>query len=78
MEILTPFQQRLLKAVGQSPIASHFYLTGGTALAAFLLRHRLSEDLDFFTADPNAVQLVRAHLEQVAVHARLGRRARPA
>lgn len=67
MEILTPFQQRLLKAVGQSPIARDFYLTGGTALAAFFLRHRLSEDLDFFTANPNAVQLVREHLEQVAV-----------
>jgi predicted nucleotidyltransferase component of viral defense system len=25
-----------------------FYLTGGTALAAYYLRHRLSEDLDFF------------------------------
>ncbi len=67
MEILTPFQQQLLKRVGQSPIASNFYLTGGTALAAFLLHHRLSEDLDFFTADPNAVQLVRRQLEQVAV-----------
>ena len=29
--------------------ASVFYLTGGTALSAFYLHHRLSEDLDFFT-----------------------------
>lgn len=27
----------------------NFYLTGGTALAAFYLRHRFSEDLDFFS-----------------------------
>ena len=59
MEILTAFQRQLLKHIGQSSIANNFYLTGGTALAAFFLHHRLSEDLDFFTADPNAVQLVR-------------------
>lgn len=67
MEILTPFQQQLLRHAGRSPIASSFYLTGGTALAAFFLHHRLSEDLDFFTADPNAVQLVRGQLEQIAL-----------
>ncbi|MDO8519817.1 MAG: nucleotidyl transferase AbiEii/AbiGii toxin family protein, partial [Deltaproteobacteria bacterium] len=27
----------------------HFYLTGGTALAGFYLKHRFSDDLDFFT-----------------------------
>ncbi|MEW5692252.1 MAG: nucleotidyl transferase AbiEii/AbiGii toxin family protein [Candidatus Hydrogenedentota bacterium] len=25
-----------------------FYLTGGTALSEFYLKHRISEDLDFF------------------------------
>lgn len=65
MEILTPFQHKLLKAIGASRIADNFYLTGGTALAAFFLQHRLSEDLDFFTADPNAVGLVRPSLETV-------------
>lgn len=31
-----------------------FYLTGGTALGRYYLRHRYSEDLDFFVnADPN-------------------------
>ena len=28
---------------------NHFYLTGGTALSEFYLRHRFSEDLDFFS-----------------------------
>lgn len=31
-------------------ICSSFVLSGGTALAAFYLGHRYSEDLDFFTA----------------------------
>jgi len=30
-------------------LARQFYLTGGTALAAFYLHHRYSEDLDFFS-----------------------------
>lgn len=30
-------------------ILAQFYLTGGTALSAFYLEHRLSQDLDFFT-----------------------------
>lgn len=30
-------------------IAGNFYLTGGTALSAFYLHHRYSEDLDFFS-----------------------------
>ena len=30
-------------------LKDNFYLTGGTALSAFYLRHRYSEDLDFFT-----------------------------
>lgn len=55
MEILTPFQKELLKAIGDSKLADNFYLTGGTALAAFYLQHRYSEDLDFFTADPKMI-----------------------
>ena len=30
-------------------LKDNFYLTRGTALAAFYLKHRYSEDLDFFT-----------------------------
>ncbi len=48
--ILTSLQQKLLESIGKNSFfASTFYLTGGTALAAFYLRHRYSEDLDFFT-----------------------------
>lgn len=52
--ILTPLQKKLLEFFADSKLAKHYYLTGGTALAAFHLKHRLSEDLDFFakTAAP--------------------------
>lgn len=66
MELLTPLQQTLLKAVGQSALAETFYLTGGTALSAFYLGHRYSEDLDFFTADPRAVNRVAPILQEIA------------
>ena len=47
---LTPRQRTVLDAVfAQEPFASSFYLTGGTALAAFYLFHRYSDDLDLFT-----------------------------
>jgi hypothetical protein len=67
MDILTPFQKQLLKTIANSVLAPNFYLTGGTALAAFYLQHRFSEDLDFFSADPNAVRLVPPELERIAV-----------
>ncbi len=49
--VLTKHQKILLKHFAEFPGASNFYVTGGTALSAFYLRHRLSEDLDFFTED---------------------------
>lgn len=67
MDILTPFQKQLLKAIADSALSPNFYLTGGTALAAFYLQHRFSEDLDFFSADPNAVRLVPPELERIAL-----------
>lgn len=49
-EILTNEQIALLKALGTSDfVAQNFYLSGGTALAAYYLHHRFSEDLDFFS-----------------------------
>lgn len=48
--ILTARQQQMLRCVADAgDIARDYVLTGGTALAAFYLRHRLSDDLDFFT-----------------------------
>ena len=45
--ILTDAQKALLDLLRkQRDLAEIFYLTGGTALAAFYLAHRYSDDLD--------------------------------
>lgn len=66
IEILSPFQQRFLAQLARGSIQSDFFLTGGTALAAFYLKHRYSDDLDFFTEDPHAVQRAPAALQKAA------------
>jgi predicted nucleotidyltransferase component of viral defense system len=58
MDLLTPLQRRLLAEIGGSPLRDQFFLTGGTALAAFYLYHRYSVDLDLFTENPAAVAQV--------------------
>ena len=49
--ILKPWQEKVIALVSGEPKLKDFYLTGGTALAAYYLRHRLSDDLDFFCFD---------------------------
>ena len=47
-KILTEKQELLINHLPDE-IQTNFYLTGGTALSAFYLGHRLSQDMDFFT-----------------------------
>lgn len=47
-KILTSAQKSVLNAVANEPRMADFYLTGGTALSAYYLHHRISDDLDFF------------------------------
>ena len=49
---LSHAQELFLDRLGESDLAEIFYLTGGTALSAFYLHHRESEDLDFFSREP--------------------------
>lgn len=49
MEILTNLQRKILILFSNLPDKDAFYLTGGTALSAFFIKHRMSLDLDFFT-----------------------------
>ena len=49
MEILTNLQRKILLRFSELPDKEAFYLTGGTALSAIFLKHRRSNDLDFFT-----------------------------
>lgn len=71
---LTPGQLRILEAIGQSDLASRFYLTGGTALAGFFLHHRRSLDLDLFSRDAFDPKQVVRLLNQVAEGALVPRR----
>jgi predicted nucleotidyltransferase component of viral defense system len=64
-EVLTENQKTLLRTFGSSTISQQFYLTGGTALSAFYLQHRYSEDLDFFTNEKQNVELLRKHIVEV-------------
>ena len=58
-EILTLHQKTVLALVVEEIALGDFYLSGGTALAAYHLYHRKSEDLDFFTQ--NAVDTLFLH-----------------
>jgi predicted nucleotidyltransferase component of viral defense system len=66
MEILTPLQVDILTALGKTHLRNSFFLAGGTALSAFFLKHRYSEDLDFFTGEVGQVQQVLPVVEEIA------------
>jgi len=55
-DILTALQWDFLSFFFQGD--PPFFLTGGTALSAFYLQHRYSEDLDLFTLDSDAFDRV--------------------
>lgn len=51
-DILTKFQKEVLKIMGKNEFfRNNFYWCGGTALSYCYLKHRLSEDSDFFSKD---------------------------
>lgn len=69
MEVINSVQEKILESFGGVKDSDQFYLTGGTALAYFYLKHRQSNDLDFFTSveeiiDPFSHQL-ETHLAAV-------------
>lgn len=65
--ILSPNQQKILTKISQSQeLTSRFYFSGGTALSEVYLKHRLSEDLDFFSDHTFAPNLILKHLNEWA------------
>ncbi|SRR6266498_5160805 len=67
-EILRDWQKATIEYVFAQPDAAQFYLTGGTALAAYYLNHRVSDDLDFFSEQDfptTTVQRIAAGLRTV-------------
>lgn len=63
METLTNLQKKILILFSKLKDKNAFYLTGGTALSAFLLKHRKSNDLDFFTNIEELISPVSQKLE---------------
>ena len=60
--VLTGHQARVLENLSREKyFTQRFYFTGGTALAEFYLKHRFSEDLDFFceTQEVNPIYISR-------------------
>lgn len=68
--ILTSSQSTILNLLSkEKTIVENFYLSGGTALAEFYLQHRLSEDLDFFSAvefSPESISIVLKKIQSPA------------
>ncbi|MBI3195017.1 MAG: nucleotidyl transferase AbiEii/AbiGii toxin family protein [Ignavibacteriae bacterium] len=55
----------MLELFGANSLIANFYLTGGTALSAFYLQHRYSEDLDFFTSTRENIHLIRQEVLEI-------------
>jgi predicted nucleotidyltransferase component of viral defense system len=76
-DILTPLQTALLDEFFSTSVGQSFFLTGGTALAAYYLHHRLSKDIDLFTTSDEAFAQVQGAIEYIAprLDCRVNRRA---
>ncbi|MEK7592112.1 MAG: nucleotidyl transferase AbiEii/AbiGii toxin family protein [Patescibacteria group bacterium] len=64
--ILTSDQAKVLQLFSRdTSLSKLFYLSGGTALSAFYLHHRYSDDLDFFTDKPFELSLISPFIRAV-------------
>ncbi|MDA2930919.1 nucleotidyl transferase AbiEii/AbiGii toxin family protein [Acidobacteria bacterium AH-259-O06] len=63
-KILTPLQEEFLENFFEEN--RDFFLTGGSALSAFYLYHRRSEDLDLFTLEADALRSARNVVPKLA------------
>lgn len=63
--ILTPAQKAVIDLVAKEQNLTHFYLTGGTALAEYYLQHRTSDDLDFFALEKPDQLFLRAFAQKI-------------
>jgi predicted nucleotidyltransferase component of viral defense system len=63
--VLTGWQKRFLREFVRSDLRETFRLAGGTALSAFYLHHRDSEDLDFFSGESVPMEALDAFLQSL-------------
>ena len=67
-EILTPLQKKFISLLAKNKaFRERFYLTGGTALSAYYLNHRYSEDLDFFSYTEIEILALDVFLKQLKI-----------
>ncbi|MEK7787756.1 MAG: nucleotidyl transferase AbiEii/AbiGii toxin family protein [Chloroflexota bacterium] len=66
MSALTQLQRAFLSKFFARSNARAFYLTGGGALAEFYLGHRFSQDIDLFTQDREAWQVIESDIRAAA------------
>ena len=64
MQVISKVQESVLRRFSGVPESGSFYLTGGTALAHFYLKHRQSNDLDFFTTVEEMIDPFGRRLEE--------------
>lgn len=64
---LTDTQKTIIQKVANEPKLADFYLTGGTALAAFYFHHRISDDLDFFSFNEPDTFLIHEFVNKLKV-----------
>ncbi len=65
MKILTQIQKDFIRLFAKTALKEHFFFTGGTALSAFYLHHRISEDLDFFTEEEGQIPMALPILQEI-------------
>lgn len=66
MELLTRIQTDFISLFSKTTLKEHFFFTGGTALSALYLHHRISEDLDFFTEEEGQIPMALPILQEIA------------
>jgi predicted nucleotidyltransferase component of viral defense system len=64
--LLSSLQRDFLREFFARQTGRLFFLTGGTALAEYYFRHRLSEDIDLFTINDDALDLARVEIRDIA------------
>ncbi len=64
--ILSKEQQEVLNLIShEKGLVKTFYLTGGTALSAFYLHHRYSEDIDLFSEEEFKIEPIASFIKKV-------------
>lgn len=67
MNVLTSLQEDFLRAFSKTPLKDSFFLMDGTALSAFYLQHRLSEDMVFFTEEEGQIPKALPIIQNIAL-----------